>query len=94
MMIINMTHHQLQVWAGSIALATGAVALLMIIMSMVAGFCWRLFMITSGCAQSARKPERRRRRRMHAGAERVPLASLLDGGAGESTMPLEAADHD
>jgi hypothetical protein len=76
------THHQLQVWGGEAALATGAVALVMIIMSMVAGLSYRLFMIISGRAQSARKPRR---------GERVPLDSMLDEGA--DTAELLEDDH-
>ena len=79
------THHQLQVWGGEAALATGAVALVMIIMSMVAGLSYRLFMIISGRAQSARKPRRRR-------GERVPLDAMLDEGADTAEL-LPEDDH-
>ena len=92
-MIINMTHHQLQVWGGAIALATGAVVTLMIIMSMAAGLSYRLFMVTSGRgrrrAQSARKPVHR----SWPGSELVPMsARLLDHGAGEDTAELDVTE--
>lgn len=91
--MITITRHQAELWGGLAMAALGALVLLMIIMSMVTGLCYRLFMITSG-----RAVVRRKRRPMvlatRADGERVPLATLLDGGAGKDTEDLPVVTLD
>ena len=82
------TPHQVELWLSLAAMAVGALALAMLILGAAAGSAWRLFMICSGRAVVVRK------RRKPPRPVRVPLSTLLDGGAGKDTEDLPVVTLD